>query len=51
MKQYEGPCLKHCYFRYSLLFIIIGILFGIILQKLIIKKNDNVKKNDNDKKK
>ena len=34
MKQYEGPCLKHCYFRYSL-------LFGIILQKLMIKKNDN----------
>jgi hypothetical protein len=34
--NYQGPCLAHCYYKYNLLFLFIGIVLGFVIVKLFI---------------
>jgi len=44
----KGPCLPHCYLKNNnyLLFIMIGIILGMILYHIIVKYNYNTNKKE-----
>jgi len=34
--NYQGPCLEHCYYKYNVLFLFIGIVLGFVIVKLFL---------------
>ena len=37
MDNCEGPCINYCYYKYSIIFILIGIIIGCIISKIKLK--------------
>jgi hypothetical protein len=45
MDSCSGPCLKHCYSKSKIKYIMIGIFFGLVISFLLKKnKKDKIKK-------
>ena len=40
----KGPCISHCYYKYSIIFIIAGIIIGYALNNML--KHKNLKKKE-----
>ena len=39
----KGPCISHCYYKYSIIFILIGILIGYALTEVMKKRQSLAK--------
>jgi len=39
----KGPCISHCYYKYSIIFILLGILIGYALTEVMKKRKSLVK--------
>ena len=39
----KGPCISHCYYKYSIIFILIGILIGYSLTEVMKQRKKVVK--------
>jgi len=39
----KGPCISHCYYKYSIIFILLGILIGYTLTEVMKKRKSLVK--------
>jgi len=40
----KGPCINYCYYKYSIIFILVGIIIGYSLTNFM--KNKNLKKKE-----
>ena len=45
MNKCQGPCLIHCRYQYCFIFLFIGIIFGILISKVNMKKLNKIIKN------
>ena len=43
--KFQGPCLPHCYKKYSATLFILGILLGFIIYKITKRKEANSRRN------